>query len=428
MLRKLHLQMTFFCMLVTSLILIGMTCVSLYISEAGIWKNSYASFKNNVSTTLSYLDQQTLLSHQWIAQMKANYGFVIDIRDNGTPLFFQALNEEDYPQDVLEQVTEIVEEQYSLDLDSSVSSTILYHVEFSLTAADKTDYYVSFGLVPKGSGFIIVIILYPLTGELTRIVQQRILFLLVNLAAIIVLAIFSWCFTKRLIKPIAESRRRQTQFIASASHELRSPLTVILSSLSAMKIATPEEAVGFSETIQTEGVRMSRLISDMLVLANADNGTWSIHSEKVELDTLLLQTYEKYTALAHEKQLTLLAELPNSTAPVCYCDGERVAQVLSILIDNAFSYTPGGGTVTLSLTEDQGKAVLRVSDNGPGISDEDKEYIFERFYRADKAHKSKSHFGLGLCIANEIVRLHKGKLRITDTPGGGATFSVILPV
>ncbi len=217
------------------------------------------------------------------------------------------------------------------------------------------------------------------------------------------------------------------QFIASASHELRSPLTVILSSLSAMKIAKKEEAEAFSHVIKSEGERMSRLIGDMLTLAGADNGSWSIQPAPVELDTLLLQSYEKFETVAAQKGMQLRIELPDTALPPYVCDGERIAQVLSILLDNAMSYTPQGGHILLSLSKEGNRWMLRVQDNGPGIPQEARAQIFERFYRAEKSRKDKEHFGLGLCIAQEIVRLHRGRLYLDDTPGGGATFVVSLP-
>ena len=140
---------------------------------------------------------------------------------------------------------------------------------------------------------------------------------------------------------------------------------------------------------------MSHLINDMLELANADNGSWSIHPQQLELDTLVLQTYEKYEALAKKKGLSLIVTLPENTIPDCCCDGERIAQVFSILIDNAFSYTPSGGKVDLILSVKGSEAVICVSDNGPGIPDEEKEFVFDRFYRTDKAHKAKEHFWIG---------------------------------
>ena len=91
------------------------------------------------------------------------------------------------------------------------------------------------------------------------------------------------------------------------------------------------------------------------------------------------------------------------------------------------SYTPQGGHILLSLSKEGNRWMLRVQDNGPGIPQEARAQIFERFYRAEKSRKDKEHFGLGLCIAQEIVRLHRGRLYLDDTPGGGATFVVSLP-
>lgn len=108
------------------------------------------------------------------------------------------------------------------------------------------------------------------------------------------------------------------------------------------------------------------------------------------------------------------------------CDRERIEQVLSILLDNALSYTPENGRICLSLAGTSDRPTIRVSDNGIGIPDSEKESIFDRFYRCDKAHKDKMHFGLGLCIAQEIIHMHKGKIWVEDTPGGGATFVIIL--
>lgn len=195
---------------------------------------------------------------------------------------------------------------------------------------------------------------------------------------------------------------------------------------------------------------MSRLVGDMLQLASADNHNWSIHPSKTELDTLLLQTWENFESLSFARGLRWEIELPEEPVPAVVCDAERIRQLLSILIDNAFSYTPKGGRVCLSLritapqsadtprrpgrrsltsswlpAHSRTSVCISVSDNGPGIPDSQKQAVFERFHRLDRARRDKSHFGLGLCIAQEIVRLHHGRLILTDTPGGGATFTVI---
>ena len=173
---------------------------------------------------------------------------------------------------------------------------------------------------------------------------------------------------------------------------------------------------------------MAPLIDDMLLLASSDNKTWRIQPSRTELDTLLLETYEKYEPAARERKLHLQISLPSETLAPCLCDKERIGQTLSILIDNAFSYTPAGGTVRLCAEALDKYFAVSVADNGPGIPDDQKEKIFDRFYRADDARSSREHFGLGLCIAREIVLLHHGKLTVTDAPEGGAVFTILLPV
>ena len=171
---------------------------------------------------------------------------------------------------------------------------------------------------------------------------------------------------------------------------------------------------------------MSRLIDDMLTLSSADSSHFTMQKSKVELDTLLLSAYEKFEALAKDKNISLKIDLPDDSVLPCQCDKERMEQVLSILLDNALSYTPSGGAIGLSLQTSADKFTLRVADNGIGIPDTEKKAVFDRFYRCDKSHKDKAHFGLGLCIAWEIVHMHKGKLWVEDTPGGGATFVMVL--
>ena len=172
---------------------------------------------------------------------------------------------------------------------------------------------------------------------------------------------------------------------------------------------------------------MSRLIEDMLLLSKADTQSWSIRPEPAQIDTLLLDTYESFLPLAKERQIRLSIRLPEDLLPPCFCDPERIRQVLTILLDNALCYTPSGGRVDLSLSFSQNLFSFSVADNGPGIPDEEKTHIFERFYRSDPSRSDREHFGLGLCIASEIVKAHRGRLAVSDTPGGGSTFTIQLP-
>ena len=107
---------------------------------------------------------------------------------------------------------------------------------------------------------------------------------------------------------------------------------------------------------------------------------------------------------------------------------ERISQVLGILLDNAISYVPANGKIVLSLSQTETHFLIRVKDNGPGIPDSAKTSVFRRFYQADSARNNRQHFGLGLCIAYEIISLHKGTISVLDTPGGGSTFQISLPL
>ena len=433
MFKKLHRQMTIFSALITSGILILMAIASLVIFERGLTRNSYERFLNNGNSCVAYLETQSVLSHKWILEAKQEYGVELRILNNGKRLFFDKLNEESSSnasgengrkssvENMMAEAARISREEQGLDVEYTGSISLPKEVYF-----ETADFYACTALIPKGSGVLSLVLVYPLDGLKGQIFHQRILWGGLLLIAVLALVVFSWFFTGKMLRPLEANQKKQTQFIASASHELRSPLAVILSSVQAIE-ADPGECRHFLLAIKNEGNRMSRLIGDMLVLANADNKSWSIMKSPCELDTLLLETYERYEPLLLEKEISMNVELPDEPLSPCRCDGGRISQVLGILLDNGASYVPAGGKIRLGVEEKEKYFRIYVEDNGPGISDENKEAVFQRFYRADSSRKDKQHFGLGLCIAKEIVTLHHGSIRIEDTKGGGTTFVIRLP-
>lgn len=451
MFHKLHLQLAALCTAVTGLVLIILTLVCLFISESGMHRQEYDTFLANLNTLYQNLASQSSLSHIWVRQAEYNYQVSIRICDGEIPLFLEGLSYDEESTALFDRIAKTAAADYGIDVTATGSiGRLARHEEFSLRTSGRDTVYASTALIPRSAGTIGVTVFHSLAILQGQIRRQRILFFLADSAALVLLMIFFWHFTARILLPLQENRKKQMQFVASASHELRSPLTVILSNVAAVKNGIMEGDAQFLDTLESEGARMSRLISDMLQLASADNHSWSIHTSDVELDTLLLQVWENYEPLAAARNLKWNILLPDEPVPHCCCDGERIRQMLSILIDNAFSYTPAGGCVSLSLecryarrreTAASGGSSGRfhdanyppaafrilVADNGPGIPDKQKSAVFERFYRADTARRDKSHFGLGLCIAREIARLHRGQLLLTDTPGGGATFAIVLP-
>jgi signal transduction histidine kinase len=128
--------------------------------------------------------------------------------------------------------------------------------------------------------------------------------------------------------------------------------------------------------------------------------------------------------MAKQKNITFNVNLPNTTIPLFNCDKERIIQLITILVHNAISYTPENGKIDISLAYEKKHFTISVADNGIGIADDEKPKIFDRFYRSDKSRTSKEHFGLGLSIATQIVTAHNGHISVSDTPNGGATFTV----
>lgn len=253
--------------------------------------------------------------------------------------------------------------------------------------------------------------------------RQRLLFLGIISLALIAIWIFAWIFTGKLLIPIETSRLRQNQFIASASHELRTPLAVILSCAEAgLDCGASSELT----TIKNEALRTSRLLNDMLTLLSCDTGHLDIKPVRTQLDTLVLNACEAFENMASAKHIQISVSLPENTLPDCICDNERIIQVLTIFLHNAVSYTPEGGKICLSADYRNKHFEIKISDTGVGISDAEKAKIFDRFYRSEKARSDKNHFGLGLSIAYDIISAHHGSIKVTDTPGGGTTFLILL--
>ncbi len=409
-----------------------MTVLCLFLSEKSMRETLRQSFLNDVNSIMVRLSSQKTIGHQWLTEMGSGR-YILNLYDNGSPLLhnslFQAQDKAAINRESLCQLAiEAAAQQYSLDIFAQRSNRVLpEYREFLLQDPEGGQYFAATLLFPRGEGSLGAVVMLSLAAQNHQFAMQRLLFAGIDLVGIAMLLVFAWFFTKRMLLPLKESREKQVQFVSAASHELRSPLAVMLSNLSAMEKADPQERRQFQETIRAEGNRMTRLIDDLLALANADSHSWSICRRPTELDTLALNLYEKYSRPAYEKELQLTITLPEEGIPPTQCDGDRIEQAVSALISNALSYTPGGGKVELILSQlGGGQMMFTVQDNGPGIPDREKALIFQRFYRADPSRQDREHFGLGLCVAQEIALLHRGKLWVEDTPGGGACFKLVL--
>lgn len=219
----------------------------------------------------------------------------------------------------------------------------------------------------------------------------------------------------------------QRRFIADVGHELRTPLTVIKGNVDLMRRmnCTDEESMS---GIENEVNRLTRLVEDLLLLAQAESGKLPMAKRTVELDTVLLEVLQQMRILAKNKQSLKLADIDQ----VLVCgDRDRLKQVIVNLVGNALKYTSAGGEVIVKLGKEDNRAFLSVSDDGPGIPPEDMPHIFERFYRGEKSRTRSMDgkgFGLGLSIAYWIVRNHEGQINVAPRQPKGTVFTVWLPL
>jgi two-component system OmpR family sensor kinase len=219
----------------------------------------------------------------------------------------------------------------------------------------------------------------------------------------------------------------QRRFLADVGHELRTPLTVIKGNVDLMRRMAETEDDSLV-SIENEVDRLTRLVGDLLLLAQAESGKLPLDKRIVELDTLVLDAFNQMSVLARDKLRLRVGEIDQ----VLVCgDQDRLKQVLVNLIGNAINYTPTGGAVTVGLGKVGDQAKLTVHDTGPGIPAEDLPHVFERFYRGEKSRtrsRDGKGFGLGLSIAYWIVRNHGGRIEVDSKEGQGTTFCAWLPL
>ena len=229
------------------------------------------------------------------------------------------------------------------------------------------------------------------------------------------------------LRPIQRNLKKQREFVADASHELRTPLTLIRTNAEAwLRRAAGTSQATYAQHILEEVDQLNAIVGDLTTLALADARQLRIERRPVELSGIVRELIDHTAPLAEERHVRLAPEL-NGGVQV-QADAIRMRQLLLILLDNALSYTPEGGEVSVSVARQNGKAKVTVADTGPGISARDLPHIFDRFYRADKARSGgDGHIGLGLPIAKWIVDAHRGDIQVKSTPGVGTRIAVSLP-
>lgn len=253
--------------------------------------------------------------------------------------------------------------------------------------------------------------------------------------AVLTLALIAFFFitlflSKWVLRPVEKAWMQQNQFVADASHELKTPLTVILANLNIILTHpndTIQKQIKWIENTYAESERMKKLVDQLLFLAKSDAVQIPATFASFHLSDAAWSCLLPFESIAFEKKINIIEEIsPNIWI---YGNEEQLKQLMVILIDNACKYTSAQGTVRFRLYSEQNKVFLKVSNTGDPIPPDDLEHIFERFYRSDKSRVYQNGgYGLGLTIAQTIVEKHHGKIQVFSTAEEGTIFSVSLPL
>lgn len=227
-------------------------------------------------------------------------------------------------------------------------------------------------------------------------------------------------------KPLEEAMEREKQFVADISHDLKTPLSVILANNSILmenQDATVGSVYRWIDSSQIAAKRMQQLITQMLKLADVERKNITISLEEVDASNIAMKASLQLESLAYEKSVTLDTELIESC--VIQTNEDYLMQIISSLLENALKYEPKNGKVLLKLAQDKHKTCICVQNFGTTIAQEDLPHVFDRFYRSDKSRTNETEsFGLGLAITKEMVNKIHGEISVTSNPQEGTIFTV----
>ena len=401
MLKKLRSRLTVLASVLTGSVVVAVCIVSFFIIRQQYANSRYVAFRIAAESVYTQWSLEERLSAEWLrSTMEANAAEIL-LWENGVPL------------------------DYGLS-DLSYAQSLRTHAPqengYFTVGADLCAWFT----LDFDYGERQILVWQDTEPEQAYFRKLALLFGCIALVSLGAVGGLCWFVAGRAMAPVQESMERQEQFVAAASHELRSPLTAIRTGLSVLQVQ--EDSHRHLSLMRSEAERMSRLIDELLILAGGGSLRRNFRPETVEPDTLLIDLVDTLEPQARKSGIRLELQLPEEAVPCVSADADRLRQVLTIITDNALRYAPTGTAVTWALGTEGERCILRCIDHGPGIDDSEKKRIFDRFYRGSASRTDPNHFGLGLSVARELIRLHGGTITVSDTPGSGATFTVMLPI
>ena len=425
--KKLHIIFIGSIMLIITLI-IGIICANFI----DIAKMNDSLNLQRIATLMIYeLEDNDQHIESTIQGYEKNYSLFCTLKDSSGNIVYQS-NTIAFPTKtttLLELLNKEISAMESTNLGAQTATTQdgIFKVE-----GTSNDNYLGIPakIFSKSNNEYSLMLIYKQRTSFELLQKQLPFYLLIWIASFIGVVFVSHLLLKKALEPTERILKSQKEFVASASHELKSPLAVILANIEVVdRLSASDMAIQKAvKSIDSECMRMSRLVRDMLLLASSDAKTWNLNKSTVDIDTLLITLYEAYEPLCIKKRLSLNLDISDVSYPVLYTDQERIFQILSIYMDNAINHSKDNSCIQIRTSLTTKTITFYVIDHGNGIKDEEKPFVFDRFYCADKSHTDKAHFGLGLSIADELAKMLNGKVGLKDTDGGGATFFAIFPL
>lgn len=247
-------------------------------------------------------------------------------------------------------------------------------------------------------------------------------------AALVLVAVGGSILVGKSAQPVERTMEQMRRFMADAAHELRTPITVLRSraEIALQQPRDTEAYVNALRGVESESIRLGRIVDDLLILARADAGDRPIERKEFQLDDLALDAAAAAGAVAQSKQVGVI--VGNLDSAVIDGDSELVRRLMMILLDNAIKFTPAGRDVRLSVFADLSAATLVVEDSGIGIPPDQLPQVFDRFYRGDPARGRSEGAGLGLSIARWIADAHRARIEVSSAERSGTRIEVTFPI
>lgn len=427
MIQKTRRQLIFIYWTLSSLLLTLALGASAYLNYSRAVQSEHYFFENKIQTIIQEAAYEKEISPSFFHNMKKDFG--ISIYSTAEKKLYGKFSSKGEEQRLKKASTAFLSDAGLQN--ASLMGMLPFRLGFTRTDITyiRPYYAVRFQVETLYQEEKSFLAFYDVSGKLISS-RELTVYLALESGGLFLLFLICRFFVKTATKPIIQNIRKQNEFVASASHELKTPVSVIQLNAEALQNADPDTGRHLLCIIIRECRHLTALIQNMLLLASSDSCHLRVQCKDVEIDHFFISIYEHYMPYCRQHNHTLQLNMDDSLPAAVQADPILLKQVVSILIDNAVSYSVPDTPISLTVKNEHGFLKVSLTNHSEPVSVSEKEKLFERFYRVASAKPSYSHAGLGLSIAREIVTAHKGKIYLENRESSvfRITFSIPLRI